>query len=211
MQIQLQNIQLDYLSNKNTSEVWGGDVTIDSSNNTLIIAPSGTGKTSLFKLLLGKLKPTGGVLSFDGKEGKTLSDDALIELRKNKLSFVFQGLRLFDDLSALENVSIKNQLTKHKSDEEVLKLFQHFGLEAVKDKPIRLLSWGEKQRVAIIRSLCQPFEFLILDEPFSHLDEGNVQKIKAKIEDELLANNAGLVLFSLGDDYGFSWNQTIHM
>jgi ABC-type lipoprotein export system ATPase subunit len=69
------------------------------------------------------------------------------------------------------------------------------------EKKIKILSYGERQRIAIIRSLMQPFEWLLLDEPFGHLDEENIRKACELIKSECKKRDAGILMTSLGPDY----------
>lgn len=214
MLILLDQIKIPYLLDDPSnfkSEIWGNKISIDSTHNTLIIAPSGSGKSSLFQILLGKIKEFSGQIFIDNKSVLYFDQEDWIKLRKNQFSYVFQGLRLLDDLSAFENVQIKNQLTNHKSEEEIIALFKAFNVYTIFNQPVKVLSWGEKQRVAIIRALCQPFSLLILDEPFSHLDQENIACIIQVLEKELSQQKAGLLLFSLGDDYSISWDKKLSL
>jgi ABC-type lipoprotein export system ATPase subunit len=79
------------------------------------------------------------------------------------------------------------------------------------DQQCRLLSMGQQQRVAIIRALCQPFEILIMDEPFSHLDEDNTQRCLQMINERCDDLNAGFVLTTLGDDYKFTYDKELKL
>ena len=73
------------------------------------------------------------------------------------------------------------------------------------------MSYGQRQRIAIIRALCQPFDFLLLDEPFSHLDADNIQKAIDLILEICNAENAGMMLVSLGEDYGISFDKRLEL
>ena len=107
-------------------------------------------------------------------------------------------------MTAMENVLIKNELTGLKSNEEILFYFDALDMTALIDRPCGEMSFGQQQRVAIISSLCQPFHFLICDEPFSHLDDHNIQKACSLIEHELTARQSSLIMLSL--DQGYSFN-----
>ena len=86
---------------------------------------------------------------------------------------------------------------------------QNLGIENLLEKKCGELSYGQRQRVAIIRALSQPFEYLLLDEPFSHLDDENTQKACTLIETALAKNNAGLILVSLGEKYFLKYDKEI--
>jgi len=70
---------------------------------------------------------------------------------------------------------------------------------------------GQQQRVAILRALCQPYEWLIMDEPFSHLDKENTSKCLELINARTLEQGAGFVLTTLGDDHGFHYDQELKL
>jgi putative ABC transport system ATP-binding protein len=102
-------------------------------------------------------------------------------------------------LTAFENIEIKNQLTLALSRNEIEHLFDKVGLADKRNQLTGTLSMGQKQRVAIIRALCQPFEWLILDEPFSHLDYQNSSVCFEIIRDRCDKINAGIILTSLDE------------
>ncbi|NJO01950.1 MAG: ATP-binding cassette domain-containing protein [Bacteroidia bacterium] len=121
--------------------------------------------------------------------------------RQRKLAIVFQDLRLFSDLTAWENIQLKAILTRHSQKEQIMEMAEHLGIANLMSRKAGLLSYGEKQRVAIIRALVQPFECLLLDEPFSHLDEANIRKGCELIEQKRQENQASLIMTSLGYPY----------
>jgi ABC-type multidrug transport system ATPase subunit len=71
---------------------------------------------------------------------------------------------------------------------------------------VKTLSLGQRQRVAIIRALCQPFDFLLMDEPFSHLDDDNIAILTELIGSEVEKQKAGMILTSLGSEYNFTYD-----
>ena len=93
-----------------------------------------------------------------------------VDLRKHSLSMLFQDLRIFTELSALENVQLKNNLTGCKKKKEILSFFEQLGIADKINVKAGKLSFGQQQRVAFIRALCQPFDFLFLDEPTTGVD-----------------------------------------
>ena len=213
MTLQINNVLPHFISDTENpvSEIWCKEVSFNKGEYYLISASSGTGKSSLLSYLFGERKDYQGSISLDGKKIETLTSKEWNEVRKNKISFVFQGLRLFSELTALENIIIKNQLTNYKTQEEIIHLLESVGLaDKVNEKAARL-SFGQQQRVACIRALCQPFDFLLLDEPFSHLDETNVEVLSNIITQELQSRQAGMILCSLGPKYPFNYQHQLKL
>jgi ABC-type lipoprotein export system ATPase subunit len=192
----------------NVSEIWGRDISFNSQSTYLISAASGTGKTTLLHCIYGLRTDYEGVLSINNRNISTVTQHEILTWRRNKLSLVPQGLVLFDTLSFLENILLKNRLSNFKSLEEIKEMTQQLGMSAQLNQKTKTLSYGQKQRLAIIRALCQPFEFLLLDEPFSHLDNTNINIAWQLIQTEAKKQNAGIILTSLGNNYQLDFDQT---
>ena len=111
---------------------------------------------------------------------------------------LFQDLRLFPELTAMENVLLKNSLTGFKKKKEIKDLFLQLGIVDKIDVPIGKMSFGQQQRVALIRALCQPFDFLFMDEPISHLDEVNAKIMARILTEEAVKQGAGVIVTSIG-------------
>lgn len=182
------------------SQVWGEDFFLNKPDKVLISAESGKGKTTLINILLGTRNDYSGEVLIDKINIKSFDLNTLSNLRKSKFSVVPQGLMLFDDLSVEDNLKIKNNISNHLSQSEIDDLLARFGVADQKLKKAKFLSYGQKQRIAIIRSLCQKFDFLLLDEPFSHLDDRNKNIIWETIEEYAEKQNAGIIITSLSDD-----------
>ena len=198
MQICCSNvIPIPMSDSQRESDIWLSDHVFMPGNLYQIIAPSGTGKTSFVHILFGIRKDYTGTVFFDEQN---IADIPLLEwskIRRDKLSIVFQGLGLFPELNILENIALKNKLTHYKSSFEIEVLISRLGLHNHIYKPAAILSFGQQQRVALIRALCQPFACLLLDEPFSHLDSVNASLCMEIIEEELKQRNAIGILTSL--------------
>ena len=209
--IQVNHLLPHFISDteKPVSEIWCKEVTFNKGEYYLISASSGAGKSSLLSYVFGERKDYQGDILFDNQSITTLNSKGWNEVRKNKISFVFQGLRLFSELTALENILIKNQLTNYKTQEEIIHLLESVGLANKTNEKAARLSFGQQQRVACIRALCQPFDFLLLDEPFSHLDETNVEVLSNIIIQELQSRKAGMILCSLGPKYPFNYQHQL--
>lgn len=179
-----------------TSDVWHRDLTFRKGECCLVEAASGTGKSSLCSYLYGYRRDYEGIITFDGRNIRSLSGPEWTELRRRSLSLQFQELRLFPELTALENVWLKNKLTGRCTREEIRSLFEVTGLADKADEKIGHLSFGQQQRVAFIRCLCQPADFFLLDEPVSHLDDENASTLARLLTEE--ANGAGILVTSIG-------------
>jgi len=193
-------------TDKSVSEIWFRDITFEKGKKYLVSASSGEGKSSLLSYIFGERNDFSGEIYFDELEIGSIKKQMWQDIRKNHLSFVFQGLRLFSDLTALENIQLKNSITNSKSIDEILYLIEKVGLADKINEPVSRLSFGQQQRIAVIRAICQPFDFILLDEPFSHLDEKNIKVLCELISSELNQKNAGMILCSLGYEYPFEYN-----
>ena len=134
---------------------------------TALWGPSGAGKTSVFRLLLGLEQPESLSWDFDGQDLAKLSTPA------RRLGVVFQTLELFPHMSARQNIEFAaraRQLDLTESRGHALQLKATLGLDSCWDRKAALLSGGEKQRVALARALIGKPRVLFLDEPFSALD-----------------------------------------
>jgi len=181
------------------SEIWLHDVTLERGKRYLISAESGTGKSSLCSYIYGYRQDYSGTIAFDGKDINTLTIDQWCDVRLRHIAYLPQDMRLFGELTAMENVELKNRLTSHKSRNEILKLFEIMGIADKVDSLASKLSIGQQQRVAIIRTLCQPCDFIMLDEPVSHLDEENNRIVADLITQEADRQGAGIIATSVGN------------
>ena len=199
MQINLQEIVPDYIDKKNIngSQVWGKNIIIKKGEHLHIVAPSGTGKTSLIHFIYGLRKDYTGGICYDATNIHKLSTESFSSFRQNKISIIFQDLRLFEDQTARENLEIKRMLNPFHQPEIIDEMATRLGIETKLNQQVKTCSYGEKQRIAVIRSLMQPFEFLLLDEPYSHLDEVNRKKAMDLIYEECEKRSAAMIFADL--------------
>lgn len=144
-----------------------------------ILGPSGSGKTTLLNVIGGMIKPTEGEIQIEGDLLNDFSSNQLQEYRRNRIGYIFQDYRLFDQYTVLENVMIpqwpymdKKELEK-KSVKVLEKLQMNHRLHSLPNE----LSGGEKQRTAIARALLHGPSILLCDEPTGNLDEENRNNI----------------------------------
>ncbi|GAB4147774.1 MAG: ATP-binding cassette domain-containing protein [Bacteroidia bacterium] len=188
---------------------WKNQLIIDLEKYWLVEAPSGTGKSTLTGIIYGTRNDYTGDVLLNEENYRSLSPGKWSDLRTSFFSCVFQDMRLFPALSTLENIVLKNNMTETFGLEQIKHMCMELGLEKQLYQPCGTLSLGQQQRVAIIRALVQPFKFLLLDEPFSHLDEKNSQKAAEMIIRRCDENQAGLLLTSLGNQAYFPFNGNI--
>ena len=190
------------------SDVWHQQLELVKGEKVLIEAASGTGKSSLCSFVYGYRNDYQGIICFDGKNIRSMNVSDWVEIRKTSLSMLFQELRLFPELTSWENVQIKNSLTGFKSKKEIKQWFEALGIAEKWDTPLGMLSFGQQQRVAMIRALCQPFDFIFLDEPVSHLDEGNGRIMASLLTEEVERQGAGVVVTSIGKHLELDYHKT---
>ena len=193
------------------SEIWLQDVTFQKGQTYLVEASSGTGKSSLCSYIIGYRKDYLGTILFDGKDIRQLSVSDWTSVRKNSLSLLFQELRLFPELTAMENVQIKNGLTGFKGHKEIEAWFERLGIADKTDAKVGRMSFGQQQRVAMIRALVQPFDFLMVDEPISHLDDVNSAIMCDIMMEEARRQGAGVIVTSIGKHMDMSYDKTFRL
>ena len=181
------------------SDVWLQDITLERGKRYLISAESGTGKSSMCSYIYGYRQDYSGTIAFDGQDIRSLSIAQWCDIRKHHIAYLPQDMRLFGELTAMENVQLKNRLTGNKSEQEIKQMFELMGIADKLDSLASKLSIGQQQRVAIIRTLCQPCDFILLDEPVSHLDDENNRIVADLITDEATRQGAGIIATSVGN------------
>ncbi len=194
-----------------TSDVWLKDLVFQKGNTYLIEANSGTGKSSLLSFIYGYRKDYQGDICFDGKKIDELTIGQWTYLRQNVLSLMWQELRLFPELTAMENVRIKNNLTGFQKKKQINTWFDRLGIEDKKDVLVGKMSFGQQQRVALIRALCQPFDFIFLDEPVSHLDESNAMIMADILMDEARQQGAAVIVTSIGKRMNINYDYLLNL
>lgn len=207
MHLRLQQVLPHPLKENDRSEAWNKDWSLASGEQLFLRAASGKGKSSFIHILYGLRNDYSGAVLWGNKEIKSNTPEEWALLRQKQLSIVFQDLRLFDELTVLENIAIKQNLTANQDLEKSIKRLRNLGLESKLNQKAGTLSYGEKQRVAIVRALVQPFAWLLLDEPFSHLDDKNIEKAALLIQEVIKENSAGLIMVDLEDNNWFEFGK----
>lgn len=199
MQISLQQVVPVFFETGKAdgSQLWNQTLSFNKGENIHIIAPSGSGKTSFIHFLYGLRKDYTGKILYDNNDIKNFDAEKFSTWRQQYISIIFQDLRLFTEQTVWQNLEIKRLLLPYHKESRVAAMAKRLGIESKLEKLCNTCSYGEQQRIAIIRALQQPFDFLLLDEPFSHLDETNRQKAMQLMEEEAAERNATIILTDL--------------
>jgi putative spermidine/putrescine transport system ATP-binding protein len=153
------------------------DIHFDVKKGELVslLGPSGCGKSTLLKTIAGLIEPENGDILVDGEQIKGIAPE------KRGIVIVFQDLRLFPNMNVLENVEFglkMKGIDKNTRKIKALDMLEKVGLAGFEKGKVFELSGGQKQRVALARAAAVEPEVLLLDEPFSSLDEGLRQKMR---------------------------------
>lgn len=193
------------------SEVWSKDVTFEKGKRYLLEADSGQGKSTFCSYVIGYRNDFSGSLFFDDVDTASFRMTDWMNVRRNDIAYLFQELRLFPELTAMENVMVKNSITNHKSQQQIEEWFRRLGIADKMQTKVALMSFGQQQRVALMRALAQPFDFLIADEPISHLDDNNAAVMSEIINEEAGAQGAAVIITSIGKHLPFDYDKTLKL
>lgn len=181
------------------SQVWKQQLMLTRGNDYLVEAESGTGKSSLCAFLYGNRHDYHGRILFNGENIRNFTIADWCEIRRRHLAYLPQEMRLFPELTAFDNIIIKNRLTDRFTASEIHRMLDRLDIGHKANVVAGRLSVGQQQRVAIIRALCQPFDFILLDEPVSHLDHRNNLVAAALIAEQAATNHAAIITTSVGN------------
>ena len=193
------------------SDVWRTDCTFRRGETYLVEAASGGGKSSMCAYIFGARTDYEGRILFDGRDTRSLSVAEWQKIRRENIAYLPQELALFPELTAIENIRLKNDLTGFASEKQIARWMEQLGIDSRRDYPAGRMSIGQQQRVAVIRAICQPFDFILLDEPVSHLDEANNRTAAEIILEEARRQGAGVISTSVGNHILIPYDSTLKL
>lgn len=188
------------------NSIWNSTFTFTQGNKYQIVAPSGKGKSTLVGIIAGTRGDFDGNLLFEGQNSRQFKPMRWSQWRANECSIVFQDLQLFPKLTVLQNLMLMSEIQqalnnnaspKNQTKETLIDGAKQLGIETKMDVLVGNLSFGQMQRVAILRALNRPFQWIVLDEPFSHLDAANAKIALDLITSIAFNRNAGIIITAL--------------
>lgn len=199
--LEAKNIHKSYDNGKEALTVLKGvDLSIENGKFVAIVGPSGAGKSTLLHILGGLDSPTEGRVIFEEKDIYALNDLDISQIRNTQIGFVFQFYHLLSEFTVFENILMPALISQGaRNNEPNLKreasgLLEQLGLSARIAHFPNQLSGGEKQRVAIARSLINKPNLLLCDEPTGNLDSKTGEGIMALIKKINRENRMSVVL-----------------
>lgn len=207
------NVFVGSLPEGGPSDVWQQVLNFHRGKSYLIEAASGRGKSSFCTFLCGLRSDYQGEIALLDAQGHAIGktkDEGCI-LRRQSLAMMFQDHRLFPELTAVENVMLKSLLTNFYTEEQVRQMLIKLGLQNRLDTPCARLSLGQQQRVAFVRTLAQPADFFLLDEPISHLDIANAEIMSAMLKERQQKDGAGVIVTSIGNRLPYEYDNIIKL
>ncbi len=165
-----------------------------------VVGRSGRGKSTFFKALTGLVQPSSGEILI--KDFKSLEKDAAKEIKEGEIGFVDQKYTLFRHKTVYQTLKFalrKTNLTETEKEDKIKEYLLKWGLNNFADKYPNELSGGQRQRTAIIEQLFSSEQFIVMDEPFSGLDVGNIKDVKISFDLLNSTSEFNTIVFSTHD------------
>ena len=192
----------------------GIDFRMEEGERVAIMGPSGSGKSTLLNCIGGIDRPDNGEILFEGQSLTSLSEQELCELRRNKISTIFQFFHLLPTLTARENIEFPMLLNSVSAKERNQKVDELLNAVKIQHRACAFpheLSGGEKQRVAIARSLSMRPKLILADEPTGNLDSKNTDSVLELIENLSKQHGIAMLLVTHNKEVTKICDQTITM
>ena len=192
----------------------GIDFRMEEGERVAIMGPSGSGKSTLLNCIGGIDRPDNGEILFEGQSLTNLSEQELCELRRNKISTIFQFFHLLPTLTARENIEfpmLLNSVSARERNQKVDELLNAVKIQHRAGAFPHELSGGEKQRVAIARSLSMQPKLILADEPTGNLDSKNTDSVLELIEKLSKQHGIAMLLVTHNEEVTRICDQTITM
>ncbi|UCG79462.1 MAG: ABC transporter ATP-binding protein [Nitrospirota bacterium] len=213
--LELRSVSKEFINNRNEHVKAIDDISLKVEKGEFVsfVGPSGSGKSTLLFVTGALLRPSQGEVLL---HGENIYDTAAVyrsELRLRNIGFVFQTFNLIPYLSALDNVAVPAMLmTRSKRDaaDKAADLLKRFGLAKRLDHKFSELSVGERQRVALCRSVINDPEMILADEPTGNLDPGMTNEVMALLR-ELNSRGQTIIVVTHEEEVASFAGRTLHL
>jgi putative ABC transport system ATP-binding protein len=207
MMLKSQSINFSY---DGTHQFCFPDIQLSKGEELLILGQSGVGKTTLIQILAGLLKPSSGLLEFNGVKFHNLPLKELDRFRGKHIGMVFQSPYFVKNISILDNLLLSLYLSNKKENKKrVIELLEQVGLEhKINSKPNEL-SQGEQQRAAIALAVVKNPSIILADEPTSSLDDVNCKRITNLLKEQAASTKAQLIIITHDQRLKSQFNKSV--
>lgn len=200
--LSLRSVSKTFAGPRNKEVLHNVSLELAAGEYIAIVGESGVGKSTLLNVIAGLDKPDSGDVIVADVNLATLNDDALTELRREKIGFVFQAFHVLPYLNVARNIVLPLSLqdvAERQAVERVLTMLEAVGLRDRAESLPRELSGGELQRVAIARALIHQPKLVLADEPTGNLDRDNASQVLSLMRERVKASGAAAILVTHSD------------
>ena len=215
--LKLENVSREFPSAKGDQPLRvlrGLSLEVARGESVAVVGPSGCGKSTLLNLIGSLDQPTGGTLTFDGRELGSLDDAELAALRNREMGFIFQSHHLLPQCTVMENVlvpTLAHRSATADDEDRARRLLERVGLgERLAHRPGQI-SGGERQRAAVVRALINEPQLLLADEPTGALDEATADKLGQLLVELNAEENLTLITVTHSPDLAARMARTVKL